>query len=189
MEFFSVLRHLAEKQADQAMTQKVNNFKGKAFAASDNTEVFGEMLEINGFKFLNIKLVGPLKVKTFKGCTVVFHAPAKQIELESDTMEIDTDYSRKISLGITGFDIDLEEELETLIREKSITHFDVTIDKKTYVYTVNNPGVLAEIMDQPVSDDDEIEYTEIEVEHEEDKNSEEKPFGGQPSSDPFNPQG
>lgn len=137
---------LMEMQADGILTEKIKKFKGMAFAGNQNTEVFGELVNVSGFKFLTITLMGCPKVKTFKGCKVGFKGESFKLELESDTLEIDTDYSNKLRMGITSFDIDLEPELENAIRQHQVQILEVTFGREFFVYNIHQPEMLIKII-------------------------------------------
>ena len=145
------------------MTEKIARFQGKSFAGNENSEVFGELLDVNGFKFLNIKLVGPFKTHVYKGCKVVFQAEGKNFEVDSDSLEINTDYSRKLSIGITTFDIDLDGELEAAIRQNSVKAMEVIIDRSRLFYHITDAGALVSILENPVSDNAEIDESNVEL--------------------------
>jgi len=150
----SIISQLLERDLDNFWTAKIKAFKGKSFAANGNTEVFGEMQEINGFKFLNLKIVAPLNVHTFKGCKIVFKTSSGELQRESDSVEIHTDYSKQLSMGITTFDMDLDEELEEMIRNKTIQQIQVTIDKHVVNCSITDTDVLVDILNHPVDNSD-----------------------------------
>ena len=154
MNYFSILQYVIGRDVDQAMTEKIRRYTETTFAASETTEVFASMQDVNGFKFLTITLAGPASVRTFKGCKVLFSGPAKQKELESDTVEIETDYSKKLSMGLTSFDIDLDGDLEQEIRNRAFEKLEVHIEKQVFSFTITDPARFIEILDRPSGGDE-----------------------------------
>lgn len=141
-----IVNFILEKEVDAIFTKKVNAFTGKCFAQNEDSEIYGELSEINGFKFLNFKILGPLNIHVYNGCKVMFESGSETVEIESDTLEIQTEYSKQLKIGITSFDIDLESSLEEQLRNKSIVKFDIIIDKKTLSFALNT-AALIEILD------------------------------------------
>lgn len=144
-----IVNTLMESEADALLTKKVQSFKGKLFATGDDGDLFGELSDINGFKFLNFKILGPLNVHIYNGCKIIFESASKKHEIESDSLEIYTDYSKKLNLGITEFDIDLVEELENILRNETITSIQISINKKILSFTPDMV-ILKEILDNAV---------------------------------------
>lgn len=132
-----LLTALMERDVDALMTEKIKKFSGCPFAGNDKTLVFGEATELNGFRFLGIQLVGYPRERTYKGCTLIFAGDDVEMKLDSDTQEIDTDYSDRLRMGITTFEIDLDEELQNAAEAKHITQMQVVFGKMVYVFQVD----------------------------------------------------
>lgn len=132
-----LLTALMERDVDALMTEKIKSFTGCPFAGNDKTLVFGEVSELNGFRFLGIQLVGYPRERTYKGCKIVFSGNDLEIKLDSDTMEIDTDYSDRLRMGITAFEMDLDEELQEAATAKHITQMQVIFGKTVYTFQVD----------------------------------------------------
>jgi hypothetical protein len=137
-----ILNYILEKDVDALFTKKINAFTGKCFAQNEDSEIYGELSEINGFKFLNFKILGPFYTHVYNGCKVIFENANETVEVESDTLEIHTDYSKQLKMGITSFDIDLESSLEEQMRNKSIVKFDIIIDKKTLSFVLDATALV-----------------------------------------------
>lgn len=141
---FRALTHLANLDLDKMMKAKIESFQDKSIAANDRFELFCETREINGFHFLNIKLLGPFDIHTYDGCNLTFVSNMGSYELESDTMEIDTDFSASLNIGITEFDIDLEDELLKLIRNEVLESIRIQFKKESFSLTVHDQERLSQ---------------------------------------------
>jgi len=137
----SLLR-LMKRDVDNLMTEKIQRMHGTEIAGNDTAGLLIQFAELNGFKFLEFQVIAPLKVKTFKGCVVTIKGAKGSLEIESDTMEIDTDYSKSLGLGITEFDIDLEDELIDMIKNDILQSITIKVDGKMLVLTVKNQAEL-----------------------------------------------
>lgn len=137
-----LLNIIASKDLENIMTEKINTFKGNPVATNEDFEVYFDVLFLDEFKFLNIKVLGPLNIETLDGCMLNFISDNNNLQIESDSMEIISDFSRKLNIGITEFDIDLDEDLITLIENDSINTILLTIKKNTFTFSVKDQKQL-----------------------------------------------
>ena len=94
------------KDIDEIMTQKIKAFEGDVIASNDQFQLYAKCFEVNGYYFLGLQLLGPLKINTHNGCTFRCSSNNNEYKTISDTMEIHSDYSESMHIGITTFDID-----------------------------------------------------------------------------------
>jgi hypothetical protein len=147
-----LFNEILERDADAYFTKKVREFKGKIIGANENSELFGELNDVNGFKFLNLKILSPLNVHVYKGCKLFFAFESEILEVESDSLEIYTDYSKKLKMGITSIDVDLENIEETL-RSRNLKSIRFEIEKNIISFEIHHPNFI-EVLDTPVEPDD-----------------------------------
>jgi hypothetical protein len=143
MGIISMIQALEE---DIRMTEKVKTFKGVSIAKNYNSQLYAEKLELAEYKFLTITIVGPFNVKTNMGYTVGFESDSGPIVIETDTMDIISDYSKKLELGITQFDIDLEDHVIEQIVNLQIKKIWIDIGDYKPLYLLEEPEVLKEIV-------------------------------------------
>jgi len=127
---------------DKIMKEKLEAMDAAPLASNENSELHGELLDVNGFQFIGLKLVGPMKIESFQGCDLTFSGSFGEFEMESDSMEIKTGYSRGLKIGITEFDIDLDEELIDLINNKTIDSITIKVKKDCYTLDAVNQEQL-----------------------------------------------
>jgi hypothetical protein len=142
----SLFVKIMNAQVDKMMTEKIQNFEGEPVATSDTSGLYAALIDLNGFQFLNIKLVAPLNINTYNGCNVKFTSKSTDLEIESDTTEISTDFSSKLGIGITEFDLDLEEELISMIENDTITSISVQHERQVvHLSTIDQAALKARI--------------------------------------------
>jgi len=73
---------------------------------------------------------------------LIFSGENSSFEIESDTMEISTDFSNKLRIGITEFEVDLETELIEMILNESIKSITLTFQKTSTTFNLLNQLLL-----------------------------------------------
>jgi len=141
-----LLTILANRDLDKIMTEKVDAFDGYLIGSNEEFNLYAEIFVINEFKFLKLSVVGPLKVESFDGCKLTFVAEKGELKMESDNMEIDTDYSKKLKIGITEFEVDLEDELFDMIENQNMKSAQVSIKKSNLEFQITNQNLLQTII-------------------------------------------
>lgn len=137
-----LLEIIANRDLDKLMTEKIDQFEGQVIAENEDFLLYAELLMLDEFKFLKFSVLGPLKTEVFEGCQLMFESEAGKFEVESDTMEISTDYSRKLKVGITEFDIDLDDELIDMIENQNMKSLQIVIKKSNLDFRITNQKLL-----------------------------------------------
>ena len=142
----SILSSWLRIEADKLTVERIKKIKEAPFASNDYSKIFATTFEINEFKFIKIKVLGPTQVETFDGCKVKFEGAFEFIEIESDSTEINTDFSFSLGIGITEFDIDLEKELIDMIIHEKLESISITFSKITIKFFINDISLLKSII-------------------------------------------
>lgn len=147
-----IINELIERDADKYFTKKVREFKGKIVGTNENSELYGELHDVNGFRFLNFKILGPLNVHVYRGCKLYFEGGSQTLEIESDSQEIFSDRSKTLGIGFTSIDIDLEG-VEEKLRAGNFNHLKFQLEKTVIVFNIDTPAFI-DALDTPVDPDD-----------------------------------
>lgn len=121
---------------DTVTESKIENVKGEKIASSINGGIWAEINELSEYSFLDIIVIGKMKIKTFEGCEIVFQGAEKVLKLLSDTKEIESNYSNvsnrfitEISFDITNLEIDYvlnrEAEIATIQHRQKVEIFTI----------------------------------------------------------------
>ncbi len=138
---------LTQTETEGGMSEKMKAFRGILIAKNQYAELYAEKLELADFKFLSLTIVGPYDVKTSTGFTVgLTNDIGITTELETDTTEIISDYNKKLHLGITQFDIDLEDKIIEQILKDRIHKIWVDMGDEKSTFTIEDSKILKEII-------------------------------------------
>ncbi len=116
---------------DSLVTERIKNSQNNLVGENNDYKLYIDFTSLNGFEFLQIHVLSQLKVKTLNGCEISFLNTNKTITLNSDTIEIESEYSNELQNSIFTFDIDLEEELINFINEEIIETIEIRLENKT----------------------------------------------------------
>lgn len=137
---------ISNRFIDVKMTEKIDQLDGGLLALGENCQLFAEIFVMDEFKFLRFKIVGPRKIESLEGCKLVFVCNEFELEMESDSIEIKTDYSRKMKIGITELDVDLDEELIEMIENREISSVQIVLKKANLFFLTKNKTLLQNII-------------------------------------------
>ena len=83
--------------------------------------------------FMNITVLGTVKIKTFKGSTLTFLGDEK-ITLTSDIAEIDSDYSNVSNRWMTSMSFEITKKDLAFIQKKNFDQIQLTFKKKSLLF-------------------------------------------------------
>jgi len=133
-------------ESDKMCTQKINQFEGHKIAESEHGSVYAEQSELNGFKFIRFFIIGPYEFDTKEGCLVRFMHASGDLTLESDNMEILSDVSYTLQLGLTEVEIDVEDELVEIGQHASISSITFQFQGAEYPYRLTDVSYLEKLI-------------------------------------------
>lgn len=130
------VKALQRTHVDTVTESKIENVKGEKIATSVNGGIWAAIHELSDYTFLDLIVIGTMKIKTFKGCEILFEGNKNELKLISDTKEIESGFSNvsnryitEISFDVTHSDIDFilnrEAETVTLKHQKEIEIFKI----------------------------------------------------------------
>ena len=141
-----LLEIFAESDLDKRMSEKITQFEGQIIGENEEFLLYAELLVLDEFKFLKFRILGPLSVEVFDGCKLFFRSDMGNLEIESDTLEIATDYSRKLKIGVTEFDIDLDVELINMVDNQNLVSLQIAIKKSILQFKITDQKLLQTII-------------------------------------------
>ena len=164
------LNRSAKGNLEKIYTERIEAFSMEQIGSGSNAELYAEAFELNEFKFLKLYVIWNMNLSTKEGCEVTFKGQGKTLEMDSDTEEIDTEFSATLRKGLAQFDLDLEDELVEMIESEAVESVTIKLKKSTVEIPVNRPDLLKEslvIKEEPEPDNDvEVEFEELEDETE-----------------------
>lgn len=137
---------MVNKDYDRLVTLRINNYQGQIIANNGNDQLGALFVDLNGFAFLQFTVLSSTNVKTMNGCSVKFTGTSSELEIPSDTEEIESDFSHELSVGILDFDIDLEDDVLGFISEHEVNSIQFTFEKTKFEFKEVNHSLLQKII-------------------------------------------
>ncbi|MEM7160881.1 MAG: hypothetical protein AAF487_00440 [Bacteroidota bacterium] len=110
-----------------------------------------------GYRFLNCNIVGPFQVRTKNSCKVCFSDGHEEIEIDSETVEINTDYSDTLGIGVTAFVVEIESKLLAWIENSMVKEIRITFKKESLSFSRIHHLVFKDLLNEENDDSEEEE--------------------------------
>jgi len=107
----------------------INDIDDKPLAISDSNVMYAGFGELGGYHFIQIIVLGSLKIKTIKGAQLNITLNDIELSLDSDTSELDSDFTEVSGRLITRIDFQIEKEDIQKIEETKPTRLVLISDK------------------------------------------------------------
>lgn len=125
---FGNTKAMERNHVDVFTENRIESTKGEKIASSTTGGIWIEYQELAGFKFINCTFITKKSMKTLKGCSLDFSSEQLLLQLNSDTLEIESDYSNvsnrwisHVAFEVTNLDLTV---LENKLSEKITLYFN-----------------------------------------------------------------
>ncbi len=133
---FGNIKAMERLHVDTVTEERIQNVSGDVIAESEEGIIYAGILELNGYYFLETVILSELNIKTFDGATLDFSG-AQNFTLQSNTQEIESDYSNVSQQYMTEISFDITEEEIGYIRDKQYQQVVLTCKKKQLVLYIS----------------------------------------------------
>lgn len=127
---FGNLEAMERNHVDVYTENRIKATVGEKIAFSKTGGIWIEYQELAGFNFMNCTFITQKSMKTLKGCSLHFLCNESVLELNSDTLEIESDYSNvsnrwisHVAFDVTTIDLSV---IENKLSEQIILNFNNT---------------------------------------------------------------
>ncbi len=124
-------RAMQRNHVDTYTENLIQNVKGEKIAASEFGQLFVTNQHLNGYDFLNVSLISAINIKSTKGCILVFEEKGKETIIQSDTLEIESDFSNVSNRYLTKMSFILDYANKKMIEEKRYEKVKLVFKKKS----------------------------------------------------------
>ncbi len=128
-----------KKDKNPEIAPKIQAFNWPSFAEGENGTLHGQINRVDGYDFMHVVLKGDLKIKTPKGCHIVFQTKEGEVNCKSDSRDIESFYSDALQQGLTQFDFLLDKPLKNQLK-KGVSSIRLTFKKNTYSFDISDPN-------------------------------------------------
>ncbi|MDT0557378.1 hypothetical protein RM697_01880 [Ichthyenterobacterium sp. W332] len=129
-------RAMEKLHVDDHTEAIINDFDQEPFAVSDDNVLYAGFNELGGYYFMQTIVIGRFHVKTFKGATLEINAENLHIKLNSDMMELESEYSNVSNRSISKIDFQIEKQDLKIIQTSKISEIKLTSKKQSVSFTL-----------------------------------------------------
>jgi len=116
---------------DTFTENRIHRVSGEQIASSENGGIWIVFQELSGYTFLNISIINPIEIKTLKGCVLTIIGNENELQLESDTREIESDFSNVSNRWLTNICFDVSSINTEIIQKNKVEHITIKWENKS----------------------------------------------------------
>jgi hypothetical protein len=142
--FFGFFKRQINKEWNQMVDDKITSFSEDKIGDNEYAQLHVEYSELDDFKFLEFSIVGQFKIKTLKGAIINFEGGKENLKLNTDSQEIDSDFSEASNQGVTLIDVEVTEELIHFLNSETLMKISFEIENKKFIFNISEPLLIFE---------------------------------------------
>ena len=96
--------------------------------------MYAGLNELGGYYFFQTVIVGQFHIKTTKGATLTFGFDDSDLTLNSDTVELESDFSNVSNRSITKIDFQIEEQDIEILQKNDIKSLRLKAKKEDILF-------------------------------------------------------
>ncbi len=132
---FGNIHAIKRIHVDTFTEKKISQIRGIKIAGCNAYGVWMEFNELGGYKFLELTVLSKAKIKTLKGVELSFLGGKIELFMDSDTKEINSDFSNISNRWIATISFDVNDKDIEFIRNKEYKIVQIK-HKKTINFNV-----------------------------------------------------
>ncbi|MEP0266518.1 hypothetical protein [Dokdonia sp.] len=127
---FGNIKAMERLHVDDFTENIITNIEGTKIAESKYGQVIAEVEELNGYTFLEVAILSHTNIKTMKGASLVFTTLNDSFTIQSDTQEIESDFSNVSNRYMTQISFNVTPEDIVRINEKDFEEVQLAYKKR-----------------------------------------------------------
>ena len=128
-------RAMEKLHVDDHTEAIINEIEHEPYGISDNNVIYAGLNELGGYYFFQTVVVGQMHIKTIKGATLTFgFADDTELTLNSDMVELESDFSNVSNRSITKIDFQIEEQDIALLQKNDIKSVRLKAKKQDILF-------------------------------------------------------
>lgn len=133
---FGDIRAMEKLHVDTRTEDIINAIKNKPFAISDKNVIYAGFDELAGYHYFKTVVVGAFHVKTIKGAQLTIHGNDFKLVLNSDMVELESDFSNVSNRSITYIDFEIDTEDLPKIEKGNIKSIELSAKNNKVIFSI-----------------------------------------------------
>jgi hypothetical protein len=133
---FGDVRAMEKMHVDTHIESIINDIENEPFAVSETNVMYAGLGELAGYHHLQTVIVGTFRIKTHKGAQLNINGVDFELCLNSDMVELESDFSNVSNRSITKIDFEIEEaDLPKIVKSK-IQSLELSCKKERIQFSI-----------------------------------------------------
>ncbi len=128
---FGNIKALERTHVDTYTQNLITNIEGEKIAESVDGQLWIEFKQLAGYDFMESIILSRTNIKTWDGSTLILNGENKSLILNSDTTEIESDYSNISNTWMTKISFVVSKDDIKYIKERKADEIFFKYKKKT----------------------------------------------------------
>jgi hypothetical protein len=133
---FGDIRAMEKLHVDTYTEDIINDIENEPFALSETNVMYAGLSELAGYHYLNTVIVGSFNIKTINGAQLKIEGDDYSLQLKSDMVELESDFSNVSNRSMTKIDFEIEAEDVPKIVKSKIKSLTLTAKKNKAIFTI-----------------------------------------------------
>lgn len=133
---FGDIRAMEKLHVDTYTEDIINDIENEPFALSETNVMYAGLSELAGYHYLNTVIVGSFNIKTINGAQLKIEGDDYSLQLKSDMIELESDFSNVSNRSMTKIDFEIEAEDVPKIVKSKIKSLTLTAKKNKAIFTI-----------------------------------------------------
>lgn len=133
---FGDIRAMEKLHVDTHTEGIINDIENDPFAISDSNVMYADLGELAGYHLLQTVIIGTFHIKTVHGAKLKAIGSDFELVLNSDMVEIESDFSNVSNRSITRIDFEVEEGDLPKITKSKIQSLELIAKKQHVVFSM-----------------------------------------------------
>lgn len=133
---FGDIRAMEKLHVDTYTEDIINDIENEPFALSETNVMYAGLSELAGYHYLNTVIVGSFNIKTINGAQLKIQGDDFSLQLKSDMVELESDFSNVSNRSMTKIDFEIEAEDVPKIVKSKIKSLTLTAKKNKAIFTI-----------------------------------------------------
>ncbi len=133
---FGDVRAMEKLHVDTHTEKIINDIENEPFAISESNVMYAALGELAGYHLFQTMIVGSFHIKTFKGALLKINGCDFELNLNSDMVELESDFSNVSNRSITKIDFEINEEDIPKIEKSQIQSLELLAKKERVSFRI-----------------------------------------------------
>ena len=133
---FGDIKAMEKSHVDTYTEDIIKDVEGVPFAISETNVMYAGLSELGGYHYFKTIIIGTFQIKTIKGATLILNGTDYKLELKSDMVELESEFSNVSNRSISRIDFEIDSADVSKISKINIESLELISKKDRIVFSI-----------------------------------------------------